>query len=131
CATASALSGDLVTLEGEQRSIMVGLNCGTPSPIAWPLVSRGLAGFLTIGDEWARRAVRELAAVGIEAGETGAAALGGLDALRDRGAADALECLFGPTADVLVLVTEGASDLAAWRRILGVEVVGATATEAP
>jgi len=125
CATASALAGELVTLEGEQRSIMVGLNCGTPSPIAWPIVSRGMAGFLTIGDEWARRAVRELAAVGVEAGETGAAALGGLDALRDRGGPDALEQLFGPTADVLVLVTEGASDLGAWRRILGVEVVGA------
>jgi diaminopropionate ammonia-lyase len=124
CATASALAGELVTLAGEQRSIMAGLNCGTPSPIAWPLVARGMAGFLTIGDEWARRAVRELAAVGIEAGETGAAALGGLDALRNRGADEALERIFGPTADVLVLVTEGASDVGAWRRILGVEVVG-------
>ncbi|MDA8074066.1 MAG: diaminopropionate ammonia-lyase [Actinomycetota bacterium] len=131
CATASALAGELVTLEGEQHSIMVGLNCGTPSPIAWPLISRGMAGFLTIGDEWARRAVRELAAVGVEAGETGAAALGGLDALRDRGGPEALERLFGPTADVLVLVTEGASDLAAWRRILGVEVVGAPVPGAP
>ncbi len=126
CATASALAGEIVTLRGEQRSIMAGLNCGTPSPIAWPIVSRGTAGFLTIGDEWARRAVRELAAVGVEAGETGAAALGGLDALRDRGGPDALERLFGPTADVLVLVTEGASDRSAWRRILGVEVVGTT-----
>ncbi len=124
CATASALAGELVTLRGEQHSIMAGLNCGTPSPVAWPLVSRGMTGFLTIGDEWARRAVRELAAVGVEAGETGAAALGGLDALRDRGGAEALERVFGPTADVLVLVTEGASDLGAWRRILGVEVVG-------
>ena len=124
CATASALAGELVTLRGEQHSIMAGLNCGTPSPVAWPLVSRGMTGFLTIGDEWARRAVRELAAVGVEAGETGAAALGGLDALRDRGGAEALERVFAPTADVLVLVTEGASDLGAWRRILGVEVVG-------
>ena len=131
CATASALAGELVTLRGEQHSIMAGLNCGTPSPVAWPLVSRGMTGFLTIGDEWARRAVRELAAVGVEAGETGAAALGGLDALRDRGGAEALERVFAPTADVLVLVTEGASDLAAWRRILGVEVVGAPGPEAP
>ncbi len=131
CATASALAGELVTLRGEQHSIMAGLNCGTPSPVAWPLVSRGMTGFLTIGDEWARRAVRELAAVGVEAGETGAAALGGLDALRDRGGAEALERVFAPTADVLVLVTEGASDLGAWRRILGVEVVGTPGGGAP
>ena len=131
CATASALAGELVTLRGEQHSIMAGLNCGTPSPVAWPLVSRGMTGFLTIGDEWARRAVRELAAVGVEAGETGAAALGGLDALRDRGGAEALERVFAPTADVLVLVTEGASDLGAWRRILGVEVVGTPGGVAP
>lgn len=131
CATASALAGELVTLRGEQHSIMAGLNCGTPSPVAWPLVSRGMTGFLTIGDEWARRAVRELAAVGVEAGETGAAALGGLDALRDRGGAEALERVFGPTANVLVLVTEGASDLGAWRRILGVEVVGTPGGGAP
>jgi diaminopropionate ammonia-lyase len=125
CAAASALAGGLVTLEGEQHSIMAGLNCGTPSRVAWPLVSRGMAGFLAIGDEWARRAVRELAAVGVEAGETGAAALGGLDALREHGAAGVFERVLSPSADVLLLVTEGASDLGAWRRILGVDVVGA------
>ncbi len=124
CTTESARAGEIVTLEGEQHSIMAGLNCGTPSPVAWPLVSTGVAGFLTIGDEWARRAVRELAAVGIEAGETGGAALGGVDALRERGADGELARLFGPTADVLVLVTEGASDPAAWWQILGVEMVG-------
>ena len=127
CATASALAGKLLTLEGEQRSIMVGLNCGTPSPVAWPIVSRGVAGFVTIGDEWARRAVRELAAAGIEAGETGAAALAGVDALHDEGDGGPLRSLLAPDVSVLVLVTEGASDLAAWRRILGVEAVGAPA----
>ena len=127
CATASALAGKLLTLDGEQRSIMAGLNCGTPSPVAWPLVSRGVAGFVTIGDEWARRAVRELAAAGIEAGETGAAALAGVDALHDEGYGGPLRSLLAPDVSVLVLVTEGASDLAAWRRILGVEAVGAPA----
>ncbi len=125
CVTASALAGELVTLEGEQRSIMAGLNCGTPSPVAWPLVSRGVAGFVTIGDDWARRAVRELAAVGIEAGETGAAALGGLNAVHECGGTGPMQRFLGPTANLLVLVTEGASDPGAWRRILGVEAVGA------
>ncbi len=124
CVTESALRGGIVTLEGEQHSIMAGLNCGTPSLVAWPLVSTGVAGFITIGDEWARRAVRELAAAGIEAGETGAAGLAGLDAMRLQPASSALELLLGEDSEVLVLVTEGASDREAWRQILGVEAVG-------
>lgn len=122
CVTAAALAGDVVTLPGLQHSIMAGLNCGTPSPVAWPVVSKGVAGFVTIGDEWARQAVRDLAAAGIEAGETGAAALAGLSALRCHPAG--LASLVGPATSVLVLVTEGASDPVAWRQILGVERVG-------
>lgn len=124
CVTESALAGSPVTLDGPQRSIMAGLNCGTPSPVAWPAVSQGLAGFAVIADEWSRRAVRELAAVGVEAGETGAAALGGLSALAAAGGGP-LGDLITTGASVLALVTEGASDLVAWRRILGVEEVGA------
>lgn len=124
CVTESVLAGELVTLDGPQCSIMAGLNCGTPSPVAWLVVSRGVAGFVTIGDDWSRRAVRELASVGIEAGETGAAALGGLDALSTVGSG-ALRDLLVPDASLLVLVTEGASDPAAWRRILGVKLIGA------
>lgn len=127
CVTASALAGKPVTLDGAQRSIMAGLNCGTPSVIAWPYVARGFDGYVTIGDEWARDAVRDLAAAGIEAGETGAAALGGLTALCRQGRTSAIAGLLPPDASVLVLVTEGASDPAAWRSILGVETVGKTA----
>lgn len=124
CTTASVLAGELVTLPGRQHSIMAGLNCGTPSPVAWPRVSRGTAGFVTIDDDWARAAVRALAACGIEAGETGAAALGGLMALRRQGRATPIAGLVDRDATVLVLVTEGASDLPAWRAILGAELIG-------
>lgn len=125
CVTASAREGHLVTLAGEQRSIMAGLNCGTPSPVAWPIVSKGLDLFVTIGDEWARQGVRDLAAAGIEAGETGAAAYGGLAALAARRVdVEGLDGDLGPGSSVLVLVTEGASDRAAWLEILGVEILG-------
>ena len=124
CVTASALAGRPITLAGEQRSIMAGLNCGTPSPVAWPVVSRGLAGFVTIDDDWARDAVRTFACCGVEAGETGAAALGGLTALVRQGRASALGGLVHERSSVLVLVTEGASDQPAWRKILGTELVG-------
>jgi diaminopropionate ammonia-lyase len=124
CATASALAGELVTLTEPQESIMAGLNCGTPSPVAWPRVSTGTAGFVTIDDDWAREGVRVLASFGIEAGETGAAALGGLIALRRQGRATPLAALLDDAGTVLVLVTEGASDRPAWRSILGTELVG-------
>jgi diaminopropionate ammonia-lyase len=124
CVTESVVAGRPVSLEGEQHSIMAGLNCGTPSPVAWPLVSRGVDAFVAIDDEWARRAVRDLAGAGIEAGETGAAAYGGLLALSGRGATTPLDGLLHDGASALVLVTEGATDLAAWFAILGVELVG-------
>jgi diaminopropionate ammonia-lyase len=121
--TASALAGHLVTVP-DPHSIMAGLNCGTPSPVAWPLVAEGAAGFVTIDDDWVREAVRAFAACGVEAGETGAAALGGLMALQRQGRATPLARLLGEGASVLVLATEGASDVVAWRAIVGAELVG-------
>ncbi len=123
CATASALAGHIVTVP-EPHSIMAGLNCDTPSSVAWPVVSRGVSGFVTIDDDWAREAVRAYAGCGVEAGETGAAALGGLMALQREGRATPLGPLVDEATSVLVLATEGASDLAAWRAIVGAEVVG-------
>lgn len=118
CVMASALAGGLTTVPGPHRSIMAGLNCGTPSPVAWPLVSCGVSTLVAIGDGWAEDAVRELAASGIEAGETGAAALAGLAALQ------AADRPLASDATVLVVCTEGATDPVARWRILGVEVVG-------
>ncbi|MEX2658391.1 MAG: diaminopropionate ammonia-lyase, partial [Acidimicrobiales bacterium] len=77
CVLASARAGELVTLPGEQRSIMAGLNCGTPSPVAWPLVSAGIDWFVAVDDDQARDAMRSLAGVGIVSGESGAASLAG------------------------------------------------------
>jgi diaminopropionate ammonia-lyase len=121
CVTASAAAGHLVSVPGPHRSVMVGLNCGTPSPVAWPLVSRGFDAFVDIEDGWAGDAVRALAAAGIEAGGTGAAALAGLTAWVRSG--DRPFVLDGASR-VLVICTEGASDRAEWLRLLGVEPVG-------
>lgn len=126
CVTESALAGDLVKLDGEQHSIMAGLNCGTPSEVAWPYVSKGVDTFVVIDDEWARRGVRELAASGVEAGETGAAAYGGLEALVTHGGDSEPGGRLPPDASVLVLVTEGPTDPVAWFEILGVEIVGSS-----
>ncbi len=122
CVAASLRAGSPVSVPGPHRSIMAGLNCGTPSVVAWPAVSAGLDAVVVIGDDWARDAVRDLAVAGVCAGETGAAALGGLRAIRSACRLEELPAPLGTTA--LVLVTESVTDPQEWRRILGVEVVG-------
>jgi diaminopropionate ammonia-lyase len=127
CVTRSAVAGHLVNVPGPHRSVMVGLNCGTPSVVAWPLVSRGFAGFVTVEDGWAYDAVRTLAGIGVEAGGTGAAALAGLTALVGAGPGSPLAGVVGAESSVLLVCTEGASDKDEWRRILGVELLPAPA----
>jgi diaminopropionate ammonia-lyase len=118
CVLASMEAGHIVTIPGPHDSIMAGLNCGTPSLVAWPDVSAGFDLFAAVDDESARRGMRMLAAERIEAGETGAAGIAGLieicadDAIRDRVG-------LGSETTVLTLCTEGATDPTAYARIVG------------
>jgi diaminopropionate ammonia-lyase len=100
---------------------MAGLNCGTPSPVAWPVLQSGIDQFVAVDDEWARRAMRLLAKSGIVAGESGAAGLAGLLALqggaRTASAGDRLH--LDTSACVLIFNTEGATDPEAYARITG------------
>jgi diaminopropionate ammonia-lyase len=121
CMLASMRAGEVVTIPGPQDSIMAGLNCGTPSLLAWPIVSAGTDAFVEIDDERAREAMRLLAGVGVVAGETGAAGLGGLIEMLggpDAGAAREF-LLVDETTNILVFVTEGATDPGAYREIVG------------
>lgn len=118
CVQASVAAGTLVTVPGPHPSIMVGLNCGTPSIVAWPDVSAGVDWFVDVDDEAAEAAMRHLADAGVVAGETGAAALAGLTALA--GAVDERDRAgLHDRTTVLVLVTEGATDSANYRRVVG------------
>jgi len=133
CVLRSVEAGHIVEAPGPHASIMAGLNCGRPSPVAWPYVSRGLSAFVAIPDARAEEAMRLLAEDGVVSGESGAAGLGGL-----------LEVLAGPGAgayrtpldvdaagSVLVISTEGATDPEAYARIVGrdAEVVTEVVTE--
>jgi len=120
CVLRSLLAGRIVTVPGPHRSIMAGLNCGTPSLVAWPSLRTGLDAMVAVADGRARQAVRDLAAVGIVAGETGAAALAGLAEVTTGPAAGEVRRAFGLGADarVLLLCTEGATDPDAYRRII-------------
>jgi diaminopropionate ammonia-lyase len=117
----SLQAGRIVTVPGPHDSIMAGLNCGTPSLVAWPLLRAGLDAVVAVADERARQAMRDLAAAGIVAGETGAASLAGLaEATGGRTAGTLRRALgLGAGASVLLVCTEGATDPEAYRRIVG------------
>ncbi|HCG30445.1 MAG TPA: diaminopropionate ammonia-lyase, partial [Chloroflexi bacterium] len=114
-------AGEIVSVPGPHDSIMAGLNCGAPSMLAWPIVSRATDIFVSVPDERAREAMRLLAADGVVAGETGAAGLAGLLDLLTGPDADRYRALLGATPDAtaLVIVTEGATDPEAYARIVG------------
>jgi diaminopropionate ammonia-lyase len=118
CVQASALAGDITHVPGPHRSIMVGLNCGRPSLTAWPRLASGIDWFVSVDDDAARQAMRDLAEAAVAAGETGAACLAGLEALlADPVAREQLGDLSAAT--VLLLVTEGATDPTNFESVVG------------
>jgi diaminopropionate ammonia-lyase len=121
CVLASVEAGRPIETPGPHDSIMAGLNCGRPSPIAWPYVSGGVSLFIAIPDVRAEEAMRLLAHDGIVAGETGAAGLAGC--LEAFGGVEAqhYRTLLGVdrTNALLLICTEGATDPAAYARIMG------------
>ena len=120
CLFRSVSAGRLVTVPGPHDSIMAGLNCGRPSLVAWPILSRTIDVLMTMDDEPAREAMRLAARTGIVAGETGAAGLGGLLRLLRSGEGEEARRLLGANEDTRVLLfnCEGATDPDAYRRIV-------------
>jgi len=118
CCQVSSPAGDIAHVPGPHESIMVGLNCGRPSLIAWPRLASGIDWFVSVDDDAARDAMRALAESAVVAGETGGASLAGLRALlaNEEAAAD-LGDLSEKTA--LVIVTERATDPGAYEKIVG------------
>lgn len=88
------------------RTLMAGLNCGTVSTLAWPLIRSGLDGVAVVDDDQAVAAAHRLAAAGVDAGPCGAASLAALQLLAaDEAARRHLR--MGPGTTVVLLVTEG------------------------
>jgi diaminopropionate ammonia-lyase len=121
CALASAEAGGIVHLPGPHGSIMAGLNCGSPSVVAWPTVSRGIDLFVAIEDDWTLVAMRMLAGAGIVSGETGAAGLAGLPAVAQEEGGRWARRGLGLTEEARVLIfnCEGATDPGAYGRVVG------------
>jgi diaminopropionate ammonia-lyase len=107
---ASLAKGELVSVP-TTTTIMAGLNCGTPSTLAWPYLREGLDAALAITDADSLAAAHELASHGIPAGPCGAASLAGaLAALTGEGAGTRRSALaIGPDTTAVLLSTEGAA----------------------
>lgn len=113
-----AVAGDLAT-------IMAGLACGEPNPLAWPVLSQTAAAFASCPDYVAALGMRLLAAPiagdpSVEAGESGAVGLGLLALLLCGPTLQEHRQRLGLGADstVLLLNSEGATDSAGYQRVV-------------
>lgn len=87
---------------------MTGLDCGTVSTIAWPILRGGVDAAVSVADIEAHRAVEVLATEHLDIGPCGAAPLAALCKLASETGLDILK----PDSVVLLLATEGARDYA-------------------
>jgi diaminopropionate ammonia-lyase len=123
CLTRSAEQGRVVHLSGDLDTIMAGLSCGEPSPLAWAVLDPGADAFMAIGDAAIAPAMRALAALGVVGGESGVAGLAGLRiAATDRAMRAALG--LDASSRVLLFGTEGATDPALYEELVGESAEG-------
>jgi diaminopropionate ammonia-lyase len=120
CLTASLRAGEPVVIP-TPGTPMAGLDCAEVSAAAWPELRAGIHGTVTVGDDEAHAAMRELAAAGLTIGDSGAAPLAALRALAaDPEAAGLREAVrLGPRTRVLLVATEGATDPEGYARVVG------------
>jgi diaminopropionate ammonia-lyase len=121
CLQASARAGAPVTVTGELNTSMAGLRNREVSPSAFMALLPNVDLFMAIDDVWSDAAMRALARPidddpAINAGASGAAALGGLLALRQESSLrDANNSLgLSDQSRVLVMVSEGVTDPVLW-----------------
>ncbi len=123
CWFASLAAGRPIAIAGDLDSFMGGLACGEPSPLAWEILQPGAHAAMTLVDA-AAEAIMRLLAEGCQgdaplvAGESGVAGLAGLIAVARDGAARRLLTL-APESEAIVFGSEGATDEAMYRRVVG------------
>jgi diaminopropionate ammonia-lyase len=105
CLLASLVANEPVMVP-TGTTVMAGLNCGTVSSSAWPVLRQGCDAAVAVSDEQARRAVADLGQRGLSSGPSGAATLAGVRvALTDPARRAALD--LPDDADLVLLSTEG------------------------
>ncbi len=105
CVLASLTAARAITVP-TAATVMAGLNCGTMSSSAWPVLRAGCDAAIAVSDKEALRAVADLDRLGISSGPSGAATLAGVRAtLTEPVRRAALD--LGDNAVVVLLSTEG------------------------
>jgi diaminopropionate ammonia-lyase len=105
CVLASLTSARATTV-ATAATVVAGLNCGTASRSAWPVLRAGCDAAVTVSDQDALRAVADLGRLGVSSGPSGAAALAGARAaLTEPGRRAALG--LDDDAVLVLLSTEG------------------------
>ena len=109
CLNASLLAGE-PTVVDTPGTAMAGLDCAEVSEAAWPTLKHGITGTVTVSEEQAAAAMRELAALSLAIGHSGAATLAGLHAATE---------LPVKRERVLLIATEGPTDPEGYRAVIG------------
>ena len=114
CLFESAQTGSATTVAITKESIMAGLSCGEPSPMAWEILVQEATDFLTIPDAIVAPTVRLLARAHaddekVEAGESAVAGLAALIALQHNASLSATLGL-NENSRVLLIGSEGVTD---------------------
>jgi len=121
CVTASLAAGG-PTVVPTPGTRMAGMDCAEISPAAWPSLRDGILGTVTVTDDEAVAAMRELATLGHAIGDCGAAPLAALRALMTEPGGEELRAAAGldrPSARVLLVATEGVTDPAGYAAAVG------------
>jgi diaminopropionate ammonia-lyase len=127
CIFASAAAGDGLShaVKGDLNTIMVGLACGEPNPIAWDILRDFPSCYISCDDFVAANGIRILANPlegddAVVAGESGSVGIGLLDLLANNPDFSKLkqELKIGPNSNLLFFNTEGATDPENYREIL-------------
>ena len=123
CLYRSALAGRPSPASGDLDTVMACLAAAEVSPLAWQVLATGAFAFMALDDAGAVDAMRFAAAPlagdpALVLGESGAASLGGLMAVA--GDAEARAALgLDEASRVLAIGSEGATDPAIYRRLVG------------
>lgn len=122
CLFESGKSGNATNVKIDEETLMAGLSCGEPSPLAWEILEEEASDFLTIPERLVAPCVRLLAAPldgdpTIEAGES---AIAGLAALIVARKDSVLSATLGLDANsrVLLIGSEGVTDRAIFNMIM-------------
>jgi diaminopropionate ammonia-lyase len=122
-ASGMAADGNPHSVDGEMDSIMAGLSCGVPNPVAWSIIKNFAEGFLSASDTITANGMRILATPlgtdpAVTSGESGALGTGVLEYVMraDKDLQSALS--LDETSTVLLFSTEGDTDTQNYREVV-------------